>query len=52
MVSMVYTLRTMKTAFRKLQYYTRKAPLSKRTKEQLTAGYHALQEVAYLAEKG
>ena len=52
LVSLVCSLRTMETAVMELQYDTRKAPLGKLTKEQITAGYRALQQVADLVEKG
>ena len=52
LVRLVCSLKTMEEAVMEMQYDTRKAPLGKLTKEQITAGFKALHAVAECVENG
>ena len=52
LVKLVCSLETMEKAVIEMQFDTRRAPLGKLTKEQITAGFSALQSVADCVEKG
>ena len=52
LIKLVCSLQTMEKAVVEMQFDTRKAPLGKLTKEQITAGFNALQSIADCVEKG
>ena len=52
LVKLVCSLETMEKAVIEMQFDTRRAPLGKLTKEQITAGFNALQSVADCVERG
>jgi len=52
LVKLVCSLQTMEKAVIEMQFDTRKAPLGKLTKEQIKAGFSALQSVAACVERG
>ena len=52
LVSLVCSLQTMERAVMEMQYDTRKAPLGKLTKDQITAGYKALKLISDCVEAG
>ena len=52
LVKLVCSLQTMEKAVIEMQFDTRKAPLGKLSKEQISAGFSALQSIADCVERG